>query len=188
MDVWAIKEVVLDQVYQAHRPVIAGDCLIDIGAGIGDFCISSSQKAGLVYAYEIDPNRLKLLSKNIEINQISNINIIRQKAPSIDNILSTNNIDVCHFLKIDCEGCEYDLFQHSSQQSLAKIGYIAAEIHLFNPAMHQAYADLSAKLASNKFHLIEVANPVHSYIRYLYATNTKFAAHKTHQTSKLNLP
>jgi len=44
MDIWTIKEVVVDQCYEKFRNVKKNDVVIDIGASIGDFSILSSKK------------------------------------------------------------------------------------------------------------------------------------------------
>ena len=39
MDIWTIKEVVIDRQYEIFRKIQSGDTVIDIGCGIGDFSI-----------------------------------------------------------------------------------------------------------------------------------------------------
>src|SRR2546428_11244622 len=45
LDVWLLKEVVLDRQYEQFRAVRAGDTVVDIGSGIGDFTVLASRKA-----------------------------------------------------------------------------------------------------------------------------------------------
>lgn len=43
MDIWAVKEVVLDRNYDRFHSIEKDDIVIDIGAGIGDFSILASK-------------------------------------------------------------------------------------------------------------------------------------------------
>ena len=49
---------------------------------------------------------------------------------TLEAIFRDNCIDFCHFLKINCEGAEFD-FIPSSGDLLKKVGYIALEYHCF---------------------------------------------------------
>ena len=42
----------------------------------------------------------------------------------------------CDFLKIDCEGAEYQIFANMTDETLKKIKRIAAEFHPFNETWH----------------------------------------------------
>ena len=170
MDVWVIKEIILDRQYERLRPVKKEDSVIDIGAAFGDFSIYAAQKAKRVYAYDPNSHRIDLLKKNMIINNCHNITVINQAATSLDEILKKNKISHCHFLKIDCEGAEYTIFQKASKESLKKIDHIAFEIHLFTPRMHRSYAKLKNLLAANGFELRECSNAVHNYLKFLFAT------------------
>jgi FkbM family methyltransferase len=56
-----------------------GDTVIDIGAHIGRYTLIASKRvgsSGLVIAVEPDPSNIEMLNKNIELNNLSNIQII----------------------------------------------------------------------------------------------------------------
>ncbi len=56
-----------------------GDVVLDIGANIGYYSILASKlvgKKGKVYAFEPDPQNIKLLYKNIKLNNCRNITVI----------------------------------------------------------------------------------------------------------------
>ena len=76
MDVWSIKETLLDRFYTRHGMSIAnGWTVVDVGAGVGDFAIMSA--AGFpknrVVAFEPYPESNTLLKTNLELNGISNV-------------------------------------------------------------------------------------------------------------------
>jgi len=79
----------------------------------------------------------------------------------------------CDFLKVDCEGCEYDLLLGCPPETLAKVQRISAETHDqggHQPAVtgHSAAA-LAAFLSENGFRIIRRPNPVHSHLGFLFA-------------------
>lgn len=76
MDVWSVKETFIDQFYvRFGTPVEDNWTVIDIGAGIGDFCIFAAfDKPGVVvYAFEPYPGSFTLLQKNLVLNDVENV-------------------------------------------------------------------------------------------------------------------
>lgn len=53
---------------------------------------------------------------------------------TLDDILRTQNVDRVDFLKVDCEGGEYAVFDSISDESLRRISRIALEFHVYNPS------------------------------------------------------
>ncbi len=47
----------------------------------------------------------------------------------LDTFCSESGIERCHFLKMDCEGAEFDIFYNCSPETLARIDVIAMEVH-----------------------------------------------------------
>jgi len=168
IEIWTIKEVVLDKQYEVHREVKKNDIVVDIGAAIGEFTIYAGKKANLVYAFEVNKNRTFRLKSNIQENKLNNIIVVNEKVTSLNKVFNDLNIEKCNFLKIDCEGCEYEIFESISLTVLNKIEYIAMEVHFFNSEMQNKYKDL-IKLLSKHFNIVETQNPVHSNLAFLYA-------------------
>lgn len=48
---------------------------------------------------------------------------------TLDSLLSDMQIEKCDFLKMDCEGAEYEILASTSQESFSKIARIAIECH-----------------------------------------------------------
>jgi hypothetical protein len=88
---------------------------------------------------------------------------------SLDKIFRKFNIKKCDFLKIDCEGCEYEIFKNTSKSTLTKIFSIVMELHFFNSKQKVKYSLLKKRLKSNGFILKEIKNPVHESILLLFA-------------------
>ena len=51
MDIWTLKETLIDKQYEKFNKIEKDDLVIDIGAAIGDFSISASKRANKVIAY-----------------------------------------------------------------------------------------------------------------------------------------
>lgn len=171
MDIWTLKEVVLDRQYEKVKKCVKNKVVIDVGSSIGDFSICASSQTEHVYSYEADSERIQLMKKNIILNSCSNIDINHQKVTSLNKIFSEKKIDRCDFLKIDCEGAEYPIFKNTHDKIIKKIGHIAMEAHLFDTKMHKEYEKLLQRLRELGFTTLKVNNPVHSYIKYVYAQN-----------------
>lgn len=54
---------------------------------------------------------------------------IRVKCVTLENIFETYELERCDFLKMDCEGAEYDIFYNCPANLLARIDQIAMEVH-----------------------------------------------------------
>lgn len=137
--------------------------------GIADFSVLASQTAKQVFSLEIDPNRIHLFQQNMSLNNTQNINLITSKMTSIDQIFSTVGITHCDFLKIDCEGCEYELVLNTSPITLKHITNIAAEIHSFDKKMRRLADKLINKLTKAGYSVHLEKNPVYTDIKFLFA-------------------
>jgi tRNA G37 N-methylase Trm5 len=122
----AIAETLLLNVYEFNN---LNGIVVDIGASIGDFTLFASQNAKVVYAFEPDPNYFQYLQKNIVLNKLSNVYSFKIYANSQTlEWLLTNKINQIDFLKMDCEGCEYEVL-NCKKEILLKINQISMEIH-----------------------------------------------------------
>ncbi len=166
LDLWTIKEVFLDRIYTRYETPKGN--VVDIGGGIGDFSILSAKTCSHVYAYEPDKTRIEIFKKNIIQNSIDNVKIYQSEAVSLDLIATENSLEKIDFLKIDCEGAEYQIFNNSSDQTIKRILYLAMEVHIFNAEQTKQSQGLIQRLQSN-FEIKIVANPVHQTIFYLFA-------------------
>jgi len=115
------------------------DIVIDIGANIGGFCIPASRKSKYVHA--IEPITISELQKNIAINgrEITAWEVALGDG-KVKEIVWGNQYrtmatltlteikklcDGCDFLKIDCEGAEWDI----APEDLEGIRRVEIEVH-----------------------------------------------------------
>ena len=114
--------------------------VLDIGANIGDTAIFfASRGANKIIGVEPFHRNFNLAKKNIASNNFQegeDVPII-----TIRDIIDKYSIPKCSILKIDCEGCEYDIIENISSEVLAYFDYIQIEYH-------QGYRNLKEKLES----------------------------------------
>lgn len=80
----------LDRIHSIIRP---GDIVFDVGANFGLYCLPISRwvaDCGRLYAFEPLPGNIALLSRNLFLNQISNVIIV-------DSAVSNGRLDTVRF-------------------------------------------------------------------------------------------
>lgn len=167
MDVWTLKEVLLDDCYQLNNKQYSS--VIDIGGAIGDFSILTAGGAKKVVSCEYDMNRLQLLKYNIHLSQRKNITVIPKKISTLDSLVPSY-LKTCDLLKLDCEGSEYAILMNSKPASMKKIKAIVGELHFFTDKMKEDFIQLKRRLKTQGFTLKTWENPVHNTICYFSAT------------------
>jgi FkbM family methyltransferase len=73
----------------------------------------------------------------------------------------------CHLMKIDCEGCEFDLLLNSPPELLARIDRLTIETH--DGYTGQTAEQLAAYLRQQGFTVRQESNPVHDYLGFIFA-------------------
>jgi len=145
----ATKEIFEDDAYERFFEVEEGDIVVDLGASIGPFTYKILPK-NPKQCYVVEPlsYHINVLHKNVgednvkiiqgAITDKKNIEItwdgITESVPtfSFREFLNENKINKIDFLKCDCEGGEYDVFQPSNIDFLKTIPKIVTEFHLVN--------------------------------------------------------
>ena len=144
------KEVFNSKVYEKYFSVEDGDIVVDLGATVGDFTFSILNK-NPKHCYVVEPLGVFFdsLKKNLEGHQVSfsNTAISSEKYLDInwDNHLETikpitfkefithNRLKKIDFLKVDCEGGEYDVFKENNIPFLLSVPKIVTEFQLTTP-------------------------------------------------------
>jgi len=98
--------------------------------------------------------------------------VIEVKSQSLNELFAQDDLTHCDFLKIDCEGGEFDILFNSSPNTLAKIRHICLEYH--DNATQHTHQDLRTFLRENGFDVKIAKNPVHDYLGLMYARNMTF--------------
>lgn len=85
----------------------------------------------------------------------------------LDDVFKVNKLSFCDFLKIDCEGGEFDILFNASETTLKKIRNISLEYH--EGVTKFSHTDLVTYLQQRGFEVKTIPNPVHKHLGFLYA-------------------
>jgi FkbM family methyltransferase len=85
----------------------------------------------------------------------------------LDDVFAVNALATCDFLKMDCEGGEYDILFNASPATLEKIRNLSLEFH--DGVTRFSHRDLVGYLQQNGFQVTITPNPVHDHLGFLYA-------------------
>lgn len=125
---FVFDEIYLTQVY--GKPDLTGKVVIDVGAAIGDTALFFKRcGAKTIYSYEPDELRARIAEKNIEMNGMSHSIVMYNKKATVEELKKLMmTINDLIFLKVDCEGCEYDLIPNLDM-SKSKVANVVMEYH-----------------------------------------------------------
>jgi hypothetical protein len=111
---------------------LKGRSVIDIGASIGDSAIYfSSLGASKVYGFEMESELCEVAEENIKRNNLTDkVQVFNQQATAklIDTFILQNVLKNI-LMKIDCEGCEYEIVYNMSDESFQCLNDIIMEYH-----------------------------------------------------------
>jgi autotransporter strand-loop-strand O-heptosyltransferase len=148
---WYVKqaeeEIFEGNTYERFFEVEEGDVVVDLGASLGPFTYKILPK-NPKQCYVVEPisHQIDILKKNVgqenvkiiqgAITDKKKIKItwddMTESVPTFTfkEFLEENNISKIDFLKCDCEGGEYDVFQPTNIKFLKTIPKIVTEFHL----------------------------------------------------------
>jgi FkbM family methyltransferase len=158
-----IKEFVIDKIYEKKFSVEEGDIVVDIGASIGPFAYSILEKNPKhIYCLEPSDMEFNTLLKNTNGKQVTCIKkgiskyddqeleseyifgheMQTMQTITLQRLMDDYNLDRIDFLKIDCEGGEYDIFSFENEDLIfEKISKISGEFHLGTTLMKQKFKE-----------------------------------------------
>ncbi len=181
------KEIFDERIYEKLNEVEDGDIVVDFGASIGPFVKSIlEKKPSKIFAFEPCLEEYEILVKNIKGQNITHLNLGISEENS-DNISNNNlfsfgeekqttmkgitfkkfiddfSIDRIDFLKTDCEGGEYSIFNEENFEWISKnVKKISGEWHLnekLNPGTKEKFRkfrDLYLKrMPNHKIHSVD---------------------------------
>ncbi|MDY6874649.1 MAG: FkbM family methyltransferase [Chloroflexota bacterium] len=93
--------------------------------------------------------------------------MIEVQGLSLDDLFQISGIGHCDFLKIDCEGCEFEILFNASQVTLRNIDHICLEYH--DGVTEFSHQDLAQFFEKRGFQVRLTRNPVHRHLGFLHA-------------------
>ena len=163
------KEVFEQKVYEKFFPVEDGDIVFDVGASVGPFSYTLEEKnPEKIYCFEPHKELFQTLTKNITsqnarfinkaigsvdgtqkltglfneqfIETCEGENIQEVETITFKSFIEQNNIERIDFLKTDCEGGEYDIFNDENSSWIKKnVKKIVGEWHLGTPELREKF-------------------------------------------------
>ena len=163
------KEVFEQKVYEKFFTVEENDIVFDVGASVGPFTYTLKDKnPQKIYCFEPHKELFKTLKENVEsdntilINkaigsidgtqQLAGLfneqfvetcegeNIQEVETITFKSFIEQNNIDKIDFLKTDCKGGEYDIFNDENLPWIKKnVKKIVGEWHLSTPELQDKF-------------------------------------------------
>jgi hypothetical protein len=88
---------------------------------------------------------------------------------TLDAIVAELQLEHCDFLKIDCEGAEYEILLNARPATLRKMRHICLEYH--DGSTGHSHHELVALFEANGFAVRLQPNPAHRHTGLIYARN-----------------
>ena len=198
------KEVFDKNDYEYCFEVEENDIVVDIGATIGEFTYKIlDRNPKHCYVVEPLPVFFDTMKNNLQGHQVSftNAAITNDRYCTLEwdkhydsvntltfnDFIKLNRLNNIDFLKMDCEGGEYDIFTKDNVEFLKKIPKIAFEIHLSNGILKEKFRNFRDNILPNfpqiKFMSIDFIDITWDYLNehfiqyydevYLYIDNRK---------------
>lgn len=126
-----------------------GKTIIDIGSAYSDTPIYFAVKgAAKIFGYELDKHRFDIGKSNVSSNGLDDKIVLQNKGVS-----QLSEVEYADVLKMDCEGCEYNLIKENAE--LGKFKEIILEYH-------EGYMNLTKILQKNGFKCINKYMPYYN--------------------------
>jgi FkbM family methyltransferase len=86
---------------------------------------------------------------------------------TLDQVFSQFQLARCDYLKMDCEGAEYDILFNTSETTLQKIKHVCLEYH--DGVTEFSHRDLVQFFERHGFRVKQTPNPAHRQLGFLHA-------------------
>jgi len=210
------SEIFEHNVYQKFVSVKQGDVVVDIGASVGPFAwLIRDSKAARVLCVEPHQGLFKTLQKNVKAECVNlaigatngtevqkglfnenfvetqdSENIAEVETITFKTLLTNHKINNINFLKLDCEGAEYDIFTDENIDWIQNnVDYIVGEWHLSDESLKAKFRHFRDKYLSRftnvevySFDEVNIKHDLHTdwFISY-YKTITIYIDNRTKQ-------
>lgn len=171
-----ISEIFINREYERFFEVEENDIVVDIGSCVGEFTYSILHKKPK-HCYVVEPmnESFNTLKENLQGHPVSFSKIAISSDRGVSMVLFDGNKEVAKtltfneyierenlykidFLKIDCEGGEYDVFSIENVPYLKKVKKIVTEFHLHEIVDKIKFRDFRDNILNNfpNYHVMSV--------------------------------
>lgn len=134
------SEIFLLKSFKKHGIELkSGDCVFDIGAGIGLFSLFAGQLSNnvAIYSYEPSPTAFQVLEKNLKLHGAKNVRPFQLALgstgkQSLSQIIKEHKIEVIDLLRMDASGAELDILEGVAAEDWAKVKQVMIEVDEMN--------------------------------------------------------
>jgi hypothetical protein len=148
---FVLDEIFVMKVY--GKPNLHGRVVIDLGASLGDSALYfTSIGASKVYGYEPNLEYYELAEENIKLNDmVEKIHIYNEDATNgkLKSLITNQQLENI-FLKVDCDGCEYEFTQNLDDMTCNNISDIVMEYHGISKPLIEKLTKLGYKVYCKK--------------------------------------
>ena len=165
-----LRELVERNIYEKFVEVKEGDIVVDVGASVGIFTeLIMSKNPKHVYCLEPYGPHFEVLKRNMSIypnvtcinlgisstpgvNQLDNglDSVIPADCVTFNQFVKMLNIESIDFLKLDCEGGEYDIITSDTYQDICQVTkHISGEWHLSNQNLKAKFCHFRQAVLKN---------------------------------------
>ena len=135
----SLYEIYITEIYE-ELPV-RGRAVIDVGAGIGDSTVYFAKKgASHIFAFEPLNQEFSVAQKNVKAANVGQLVTLFHESLGTNSYTNEGSIDTLEIvierfhisrasIKIDCEGCEFELFSANSADWLKFFDHLILEYH-----------------------------------------------------------
>ena len=139
----SVREVFIDDAYRVQGRDLTGKVVLDVGAYIGDSSLAFALRGARVHAFEPIMEFHECLAETMRLNGCADkvvlhaVGLADKDAVGPDGMrlvdafryLDEQHIDRVNILKLDCEGCEYELLRDDRLLKRLQPDEIVLEYH-----------------------------------------------------------
>lgn len=171
----AAKNANLGKIYsiEPHKEsfeILKKNLLLNDFTNVNTFNVAITKSTGKTQLYIDKDNQIgNTTIKNDNSNESEHVD-----AFSLRDFVSNNNIEKIDFLKVDCEGAEFEIFLNLEKELLKKIKIVSAEIHEYDKT--NSISELKEFFEKNGFtiKISKILEDPTMKLSMLYAKNKNF--------------
>jgi hypothetical protein len=151
----SLKEVFIEDAYHVQGRDLTGKVVLDVGAYIGDSTIAFALRGARVHAFEPIAEFHECLAETVRLNGCAGKVVLHavgladkdtvgpdgMKLVDAFRYLDEQHIEHVDILKLDCEGCEYELLRDDRLLKRLRPAEVVLEYHRGGASLHRFFRE-----------------------------------------------